>query len=374
MIEDKWCILIVEDDRANLAVMAATFEDHGFAIHAANCVEQAQEILKEHVNTLDLVISDIQMPRLTGFDLVQWMKNQRGGIESIPIQLITSQMSDSENRVKGLSLGAVDYLSKSLDAEELVLRAKHSIENFCQIKSLRNTLEKTECLVSTGRLFAASNHEIKNVAQIIQMAMGILERELNPEKISVSDTGRQALNILSQTSLLLSDITKMIGGLISNTESQLGPVDMDALVNHVTAMVKALLKSEVELSCNSKSSAWVLGSPTFLKQILINLLLNARDAIEEKKENGRGKINISISEVGCDYEVCVIDNGIGFPNDETRFEFEPFASTKQLRGGTGLGLWLSSQLAQKMGAVLSLSSKGLGYGAEAKIRLKKAEL
>ena len=370
---NRWCILIVDDDKANLAVMAATFEDHGFVIHAASCVERAQEILKEHVNVLDLVISDIQMPRLTGFDLVQWMKNQRGGIESIPIQLITSQMSESEHRVKGLSLGAVDYLSKSLDAEEIVLRAKHAIENFCQIKSLRNTLEKTECLVSTGRLFAASNHEIKNVAQIIQMAVGILQREVSPDKVDISETGRQAVSILNQTSLLLSDITKMIGGLVSNVESPLGLVNLEELVSHVTTMVKALLKSEVELSYKAKSSAWVLGSSTFLKQILINLLLNARDAIEEKKENGRGKIILSISEVGLDYEVSVVDNGIGFPNEETRIEFQPFASTKQLRGGTGLGLWLSSQLAQKMGAVLSLSSKGLGCGAEAKLRLKRAE-
>ncbi len=372
MNENKLSILIVDDDRANLRVLAATFDDHGFNTHTADSVEQAQDILQVQVNHLDLVISDIQMPRLTGFDLVQWMKGQSGGIGAIPILLITSQASESEHRIKGLSLGAVDYLSKALDTEELVLRAKQAIENFNQIKTLRNTLEKTECLVSTGRLFAASNHEIKNIAQIIQMAFGILERELDPEKIQISDTCQRAVSILSQSSSLLSDVTKMIGSLVTNSEAPVGPVDLDSIVNHVAAMIKALLKSEVELSYTSSSPAWVLGSSTFLKQILINLLLNGRDAIEEKKEASRGKIVVKISENELDFEVSVFDNGIGFPVEETRFEFQPFASTKQLRGGTGLGLWLSSELTKKMGGILSLSSKGLGQGAEAKIKLKKA--
>ncbi len=372
MTVEKLNILIVDDDRANLTVLAAMFADHGFSTFTANSVEQAQAFLIDQANRIDLVISDIQMPRLTGFDLVQWMKNQAAAIESIPILLITSQMSDSEHRIKGLSLGAVDYLSKSLDMEELVLRAKNAIENFNQIKTLRSTLEKTESLVSTGRLFAASNHEIKNVAQIIHMAFGILERELLPEKVQISSTAQRAVKILGQSSCLLSDVTKMIGSIVTNTEPSMGPIDVDAIISNVVTMIKALLKSEVELSYESQSPIWALGSTTFLKQILINLVLNARDAIEEKKESSRGRIVIKTIKSDTDYEICVVDNGIGFPIEETRLEFQAFASTKQLRGGTGLGLWLSSQLAQKMNGSLALSSKGLGQGAEAKIKLKRA--
>ena len=206
----------------------------------------------------------------------------------------------------------------------------------------------------------------------VQMAFGILEGELYREKIQISATGQQAITILSQSSSLLADVTRMIGSLVTNSEAPVGPVDLDSVVNHVATMIQALLKSEVELSYVSSSPAWVLGSATFLKQVLINLLLNARDAIEEKKEISRGKIVVKISESELDYEVSVFDNGIGFPVEETRFEFQPFASTKQLRGGTGLGLWLSAELMQKMGGILSLCSKGLGQGAEAKITLKKA--
>ena len=374
MYGNKLSILIVDDDRANLFVLAATFDDHGFNTFTANSVEHAQALLTEQANRIDLVISDIQMPRLTGFDLVQWMKGQANGIGSIPILLITSQMSDTEHRIKGLSLGAVDYLSKSLDMEELVLRAKHAIENFNQIRTLRNTLEKTESLVSTGRLFAASNHEIKNVAQIIQMAFGILERELKPEKVQISSTAQQAVKILGQSSCLLSDVTKMIGSIVTNTEASIGPIDVNAVICNVVSMIRSLLKSEVELSYDPQESIWALGSTTFLKQILINLILNARDAIEEKKESSRGKITVKILKNDADYEICVIDNGVGFPAEETRLEFQAFASTKQLRGGTGLGLWLSSQLAQKMKGTLALSSKGVGQGAEAKIKLKRAQI
>jgi signal transduction histidine kinase len=372
MYSNKLSILIVDDDRANLTILAAMFADHGFSTFTASSVDQAQAFLVDQANRIDLVISDIQMPRLTGFDLVQWMKSQANGIESIPILLITSQISDSEHRIKGLSLGAVDYLSKSLDMDELVLRAKHAIENFNQIKTLRSTLEKTESLVSTGRLFAASNHEIKNVAQIIQMAFGILERELLQEKVQISSTAERAVKILAQSSSLLSDVTKMIGSIVTNSEPSVGPVDVDAIICSVVTMIRALLKSEVELSYDSQGSIWAIGSTTFLKQILINLVLNARDAIEEKKKSSRGKIVVKILQCDSDCEIYVIDNGVGFPAEETRLEFQAFASTKQLRGGTGLGLWLSSQLAQKMNGSLSLSSSGLGQGAEAKIKIKRA--
>lgn len=374
MTQHPLTILVVDDSKANLRILSATFEDDGFRVYTASSVEEAQRGLLTYGNEIDLVLSDIQMPTLSGFDLLKWMKVQTTGIRDIPLLLITSQLPDTESRVLGLSLGAMDYLLRSLDTQELVLRVKHAIDNFKQLKNLKVSLETTESLASTGRLFAATNHEIKNVSQVIGIASGILERELGAEESDISDNCRQALKMLKQSSSLLLEVTKMIGGIVGNTHAPMVPVDIDLVVDQVAAMVKPLFKGGIDFKSNSKSSMWVQGSSTFIKQILINLLLNARDAIDEGKPTGGGCLTIRVS--GTDdskVEVSVMDNGSGFPVQEVRKEFLPFVSSKQLRGGTGLGLWLSSQLVEKMGGLLMLSSDGPGKGAEAKVILKKVD-
>lgn len=372
MTHNQYKILIVDDSKSNLRILGATFEDAGFIVYSASNVKTAQELLILHKTQLDLVLSDIQMPGLTGFDLVKWMKSELSEIKDIPILLITSQLPDSEHRILGLSLGAVDYLLRSLDPQELVIRVTHAIDNFANIKNLRHSLESTECLASTGRLFAASNHEIKNVTQIIYIVSGILERELNPNKMDVPETCQQALKMLQQSSQLLVDITRMIGGIVHNGDSPMGRVDLRNVVDQVALMTKPLLKNEVDVEFAIGSSQWVFGSSTFLQQILINLILNARDAILENKADSQGKIAIHIEPVENDsIALVVIDNGSGFPSRDTRTDFQPFASTKQMRGGSGLGLWLSSHLANKMGGSLTLSSEGPGRGATATVVLKK---
>lgn len=375
MQRQQYSVLIVDDNRSNLRILGATFEDNGFTIYSASSVETAQETLTKHSHEIDLVLSDIQMPGLSGFDLVKWMKAENNPIKDIPILLITSQLPESENRILGLSLGAVDYLLRALDPQELVIRVTQAIERFNHIKNLRTSLESSENLASAGRLFAASNHEIKNITQIIQFMTGILARELHPSKVATSDTCQQALKMLQQSSTMLANVTKMIGGIVGNSETPLGAIVLESLVSQIASLTKPLLKGHIDLSFDAGACDSVIGSETFLQQILINLILNARDAIDESRTDGSGKITIQCSSIDDTFvELKVIDNGAGFPARDTRKSFQPFASTKQMRGGTGLGLWLSSHLAEKMGASLTLESEGPGRGATAKLTLKKVKI
>lgn len=365
-------ILIVDDNRANLRILGATFQDNGFTVYEASGVEEAQELLKKNFENTQLVLSDIQMPGLSGFDLLKWMKGQRSLISQIPILLITSQMPTTEDRVLGLSLGATDYLLRSLDPQELVIRVTHAIENYNRIKNLRRNLESTETLASTGRLFAASNHEIKNVSQIIRLAAGILERELHSGAMPISASCEQALKMLTQSSLLLSDVTKMIGGIVGDVPAALGPVELVSLTSQTVTMMRPMLKGAIDLKFDADPNLQITvnGVATFLKQILINLILNARDATDEAKLEGRQSIVIQIDRgTGNLVNLSVRDHGIGFPKKEARHNFEPFSSTKQLRGGTGLGLWLSALLIEKMGGSLILYSEGLNLGATATMTL-----
>lgn len=373
MKKSNYVILIVDDNTMNLRILAATFEDNGFKVHTASSVVDAQKILKNNESGIELVLSDIQMPGLSGFDLVEWMKSDDSQAKDLPILLITSQLPESENRIRGLSLGAVDYLVRSLDPQELVLRVTHAIESFNQIRNLRHSLETTETLAATGRLFAASNHEIKNVSQFIKLGTAILVRELTPLEDQMSKSSRQALKMLEHSSDLLSNVTKMIGSIVSDSDAPLTSIDLNALLANMLAMVRPIVKCDIDIEYTPTSIPLVQGSPTFLQQVLINLILNARDAIVEKTSTHPGLITIQVSSLNPQTTVISVqDNGVGFSTQETRTTFLPFASTKQMRGGTGLGLWLSSHILHKMGASLSLASEGPGAGAVAKIILKNA--
>lgn len=362
-------IVLVDDNKANLAILGATFEDNGYEVLPCSSVEEAQHVLTANSATIDLVVSDIQMPVLTGFDLVRWIKAQPGELSEIPVLLITSNLPEIENRITGLSLGAVDYLSRSLDPQELVLKAQHAIENFIRIKSLKSNLESTESLVSLGRIYAASTHEIKNVMQFIKFATNIMEREIAPLAQDLSDTYKQSFAMMRQSSDLLSELSKMIASLMSKEMMPLETIVLGPFLEKFIHLIQPLLKIPCTVDFNKSNTPSIQGSKTFLTQILINFLFNARDSIlEHRLEQGGGEIKIDI-ECSSTQNISIVvrDNGVGFAAQESRETFVPFKSTKQLRGGTGLGLWLSSQLAEKMNAHISLSSTGVGQGATAKL-------
>jgi signal transduction histidine kinase len=106
-----------------------------------------------------------------------------------------------------------------------------------------------------------------------------------------------------------------------------------------------------------------------LKQVLINLILNGADAIQELGEDTGGEIILGGGEEGGECYITVKDNGIGLPVPGVKSEFAAFATTKRLRGGQGLGLWLCSRLVENNGGRLSLASDGVGRGATALITL-----
>lgn len=377
IVKTNPCILIVDDDSANLFILQVTFEEKGYRVLAARNVDEAQQVLVERAHEIDLVLSDIQMPGKTGFDLVRWAKENQSRLPEIPILLITSQLPDPENRIFGLSLGAVDYIVRSIDSREVELRVSHAIDHFSQLRSLRAGLEDSENLASLGRLLAASNHEIRNLAQIAKTATDILQSAIG-RSVGIDQIGEDALSAVRRSTDLLADMSKSMGHLIAKdqTKPSLISVSLADEVQAVLGMMRPLMKNcFFELNLGDPAlGIWAAASPMHLKQILINLLMNARDAMGEINLPVGGCVTIAVTPSPHDrVTIRIKDNGVGLPAKESRSEFQPFASTKQLRGGTGLGLWLSARFATAMGGSLKLQSNGPGKGAEATLELHSAK-
>jgi two-component system CheB/CheR fusion protein len=319
------------------------------------------------------------MPVETGFDLLKWIKKSGSPHGHLPVLLTTAELPQAEHRLKGLSMGAVDYVVRPIELKELVIRSVHAIESYKRIRNLENSLKDTENLALMGRILAASNHEIKNLVSLIKISTDQLNRAYEVGGLS-DPTTATSLGALNEATTLLTDVARNMTNLINPQAKDLRkPWQIKSLVQSVVNLmvpkVKPFLLTMRPPTDSAQSSEkpcdfWILAHDVRVKQVLINLILNAQEAILQCDPPEGGKISISWRLGGGNMaEIAVYDNGIGLSQLGVKSEFQPFESTKSLRGGQGLGLWLCANLLRHQGGSLSLSSQGVGKGAVAKICL-----
>ncbi|MEO0237927.1 MAG: type II/IV secretion system protein [candidate division WOR-3 bacterium] len=123
-VTEKKSILVVDDIKTIRTVICALFKSEGFETFEAENGVDALEILKN--NRIDLVITDLSMPQMGGFELLEKIKNDEN-LKSIPVVVLTSK-SDSENEIEGLSKGADDYIPKPIDPQKVLLRIKNILK------------------------------------------------------------------------------------------------------------------------------------------------------------------------------------------------------------------------------------------------------
>ena len=365
-------IRVVDDFDDNRALWRAIFETARISVTCVNAVQKARLQLQSETN-FDLVLSDISMPEESGFDLLEWMRAQEERIRITPVLFITAAMPEDHHRVHGLMLGAVDYIVRPISNQELVLRVRIAIDHFQRYQELRNSLESSEDMAMTGRILAAANHEIRNLTSLIlltsERAMTTVQRG---QPMSQGSTGYDAIQALHKTARLLADVSRNLNAHVTNEPVHVETLPLQPIVQDVLELVRPRL---THVNIDAQLTAiddFAFADPTRLTQVLINFVFNAHDAILERGAAG-GKITVRlVEETDGEISVLVTDNGIGLQKREVRSDFQPFRTTKSVRGGKGLGLWLCSRFAQAMGGSISLESAGPGTGSTARISLRKA--
>jgi PAS domain S-box-containing protein len=217
------------------------------------------------------------------------------------------------------------------------------------LRKTEETLRRNEKLITAGRLAAALSHEINNPLEAVANLLYLLRAE------PMSEQARQYLDLTSREIDRVSAISRRSLGFFRPTGSWADFSLTDLLDDTLPFYEKELAARGIEVVRDYRTSGVVRGSRSEIQQVFANLITNALDAMDR-----HGVLTVRVLD-SCNLQtpgirVEVEDTGAGISRDDLNRVFEPFFTTKQ-NTGTGLGLWIASEIMQKHGGTIAVRSE-----------------
>lgn len=230
--------------------------------------------------------------------------------------------------------------------------------------ALERRLREAEKLATIGNLAAGLAHEIAAPLNVISgRAELLLKREADPAALN------RNLRIIIQQINRITTIVRNLLDFARRREPRLERIDLGGVVEGVAEFLEnELERGDVELICNGRGSAWVEGDPDLLHQVLVNLWLNALQAMEDASGPHRLTVRMDVTDNAAITEI--EDTGPGLAPEARQRLFEPFYTTKAR--GTGLGLVVARSIIEEHGGSLEADNAPRGTGARFRITLPLA--
>jgi signal transduction histidine kinase len=403
MTRDPINILLVDDHPAKLLTYEAILQNLGENLIKAGSARQALEhLLKEDIA---IVLSDICMPELDGFELARMMRNHPRFEQTAIIFISAIALTDSD-RVKGYSYGAVDYILVPIVPELLVAKVRVFADLFRKTRRLellnaqlerrvdeRRAAELTRANAELerqveeriherdtaraqveqlqkleGHLTCGMAHDINNLLLAISGNLEILSGRL-PDDVDIKSRLARAVEDLD----LSRSLTERLLTCARLPNPKLEAVDVPKLISGMTDTLRRLLGPMIEIVVEFEGGPLTIQTDAHqLELSVLNISLNARDAmldgsrlqIAVRREEVKAGIIQSLN-AGEHVRIEFTDTGSGMDEATLHRASEPFFTTKEPGKGRGLGLALAHGLAaQSQGALCLASQVGAGTTVE----------
>ena len=371
---EKIRLLFVDDEVNFRETIVKRLAKRGVVPEQAGSGEECLSILEKR--DIDVVVLDVKMPGMNGIETLHHIRERYPKIEVI---LLTGYAA-TQDGVEGIKAGAFDYLSKPVELEHLLSKIKHAHEKTRRVAEKRREAKfrakmeqqmiTTERLASLGTLAAGVAHEINNPLAIINESAGWMELILKKEELAEMPRKQDfemALGKIAKGIDRARRITHQLLGFVGKSDSVLSEVDLKELVGESVQLInREAADKEIEIVQEVDPSFGTIWSDiNQLRQVLVNLLTNAIHAT-----GSGGKITIILERIGEEIVLTVRDTGEGIPQENLERLFEPFFSTKSPGKGTGLGLFVTRSIIEKLGGKIKVESQ-LGHGTSFFVNLPK---
>lgn len=397
--EHKGNILIVDDTPENLQVLSATLSDRGYKVRGV--INGKMAIRAATSGSPDLILLDIQMPEMNGYEVCEKLK-AKPQTSKIPVIFI-SALDEVLDKVKSFKVGGVDYITKPFQVEEVLARVEHQLTIQRLQKQLidRNTQLQQEIIErkkaeesaaaasqAKSQFVANMSHELRTPLNAILGFTQVMSRDalLSHEQIEnlriINRSGQHLLELIND----VLDLSKIEAGIIALDESSF---DLYQLLDTLEEMfqIKAETQNlQLEFSVQSQVPQYIRTDEKKLRVCLINLLGNA---IKFTGSGGSIWLRVSMKNIlepaaktetyskytsAEQFFLCleVEDTGVGIAATEMDTLFDAFVQTESGRKsaeGTGLGLTITKRYVELMGGDIGVSSI-LGEGTVFKFNIK----
>lgn len=335
-------LLLVEDQEHDAALLLSELGRLGYDVTWERVETRAEMVAALAERQWDLIISDFSLPQ---FDAQGALSVYRERAVKIPF-IIVSGTIDEEQAVESMRQGAHDFITKGRLARlgPAIERGLREFEERRARQAAEGRLRQAQKMEAIGQLAGGVAHDFNNLLGVILGYGELLLRELAP-----GDHRRKRLDQMLGAATRGATLTRQLLTFSRQQPLQSRPVDMNTVVAEIEPMLRRLISEDIQIvTVLSEGLHVIRADPAQIEQVLMNLAINARDAMSE---GGRliietGDVDLDESYVkahpdarpGAHAMLAVSDTGCGMDSSTLSHVFEPFFTTKPPGKGTGLGL------------------------------------
>lgn len=336
----KFSILILDDIEENIYSLKLMIDDNfDVKIYTALNAQDAISLLM--TNKVDLILSDIQMPDVDGFQFVDYIK----GIEKtkdIPVIFITGIYDKDSYQKKGYDLGVIEYISKPIDNDLLTSKLKVFIDIFDNKRNSEEELDKANKLLvhnakmaSMGEMIGVISHQLKQPLNVLSLYCHDIKFSYDIDELDKETVDDFAINTKKQIQHMSETIDSFLN--FFRMDKDLVKISIKKSIDNFLDLLKSeISKNNVDIKQNIEDN-YILGIEMELSQVFMNLITNSIQAYNERDIENR---EIEINSYKKDKKIIleIGDNAGGIEDEDLEKLFDPYYTTKET--GTGIGLYM----------------------------------